>query len=95
MLSRFEAEYRPAVGIGAGSSSRLRGEVRRAPGWMSRMGLEWLFRLAAEPRRLWRRYLLEATWAVPVFARMAVDRLAGGRASPHRLLLSSRVPTDN
>jgi N-acetylglucosaminyldiphosphoundecaprenol N-acetyl-beta-D-mannosaminyltransferase len=78
MLSRFEAEYRPAVGIGAGSSlSFYVGEVRRAPGWMSRMGLEWLFRLAAEPRRLWRRYLLEATWAVPVFARMAVDRLAG------------------
>ena len=32
------------------------GRVRRAPRWMQRVGLEWLFRLAAEPRRLWRRY---------------------------------------
>jgi N-acetylglucosaminyldiphosphoundecaprenol N-acetyl-beta-D-mannosaminyltransferase len=33
------------------------GKLRRAPGWMRRVGLEWLFRLAMEPRRLWRRYL--------------------------------------
>lgn len=35
------------------------GAVRRSPGWMSRMGLEWLYRLLAEPGRLWKRYLLE------------------------------------
>ena len=35
------------------------GRVRRAPRWMSTMGLEWLFRLVHEPRRLWRRYLVE------------------------------------
>jgi N-acetylglucosaminyldiphosphoundecaprenol N-acetyl-beta-D-mannosaminyltransferase len=33
------------------------GEKRQAPMWMQRNGLEWLFRLAVEPRRLWRRYL--------------------------------------
>lgn len=33
------------------------GAFRRAPRWMRRAGLEWLFRLALEPRRLWRRYL--------------------------------------
>jgi N-acetylglucosaminyldiphosphoundecaprenol N-acetyl-beta-D-mannosaminyltransferase len=32
------------------------GRVRQAPAWMQRAGLEWLFRLCAEPRRLWRRY---------------------------------------
>lgn len=32
------------------------GRVRRAPRWMQRTGTEWLFRLAADPRRLWRRY---------------------------------------
>jgi hypothetical protein len=31
---------------------------RRAPEWMQHNGLEWLHRLASEPRRLWRRYLL-------------------------------------
>jgi exopolysaccharide biosynthesis WecB/TagA/CpsF family protein len=43
------------------------GRVRRAPAWMSRLGLEWAFRLMAEPRRLWRRYLIEGpvvVWAL-------------------------------
>lgn len=35
------------------------GKVHRAPQWTSEMGLEWLYRLLAEPRRLWRRYLVE------------------------------------
>jgi N-acetylglucosaminyldiphosphoundecaprenol N-acetyl-beta-D-mannosaminyltransferase len=43
--------------IGA-SLEFLAGRRRRAPGWISRMGLEWLFRLACEPRRLARRYLI-------------------------------------
>ena len=34
------------------------GEVPRAPQWMNRLGLEWLFRLVTEPRRLWKRYLI-------------------------------------
>ncbi len=34
------------------------GKVHRAPEWMQRAGLEWLFRLCSEPRRLWRRYLI-------------------------------------
>lgn len=34
------------------------GEKRRAPRWMQQTGLEWLFRLGSEPRRLWRRYLI-------------------------------------
>jgi exopolysaccharide biosynthesis WecB/TagA/CpsF family protein len=34
------------------------GAKRMAPPWMQRRGLEWLFRLASEPRRLWRRYLV-------------------------------------
>jgi exopolysaccharide biosynthesis WecB/TagA/CpsF family protein len=35
----------------------LSGEKRMAPGWMQDRGLEWLFRLSTEPRRLYRRYL--------------------------------------
>lgn len=37
------------------------GKLRRAPFWMQRAGLEWLFRLMQEPRRLWRRYLVTNT----------------------------------
>jgi N-acetylglucosaminyldiphosphoundecaprenol N-acetyl-beta-D-mannosaminyltransferase len=37
----------------------LAGIVSRAPAWMQRTGLEWLFRLGQEPARLWRRYILD------------------------------------
>lgn len=45
------------MGIGI-SFEYTAGMVRRAPVWMQRAGLEWLFRLVMEPGRLWRRYLV-------------------------------------
>jgi N-acetylglucosaminyldiphosphoundecaprenol N-acetyl-beta-D-mannosaminyltransferase len=49
----------PAVLLGVGASiDFLAGTARRAPPWMSRMGVEWTYRLAQEPRRMWRRYLV-------------------------------------
>ena len=35
------------------------GNIKRAPKWMSDIGLEWLHRLLSEPKRLWKRYLIE------------------------------------
>jgi len=50
---------KPAVLIGVGASlDFVAGVQKRAPGWMSKVGLEWLYRLAQEPRRLAARYLL-------------------------------------
>jgi N-acetylglucosaminyldiphosphoundecaprenol N-acetyl-beta-D-mannosaminyltransferase len=46
-----------AVGVGA-LFDYLAGRVPRAPLWVRRMRSEWLFRLAVEPKRLWRRYLI-------------------------------------
>ena len=49
----------PAVLLGIGATlDFVAGAVARAPAWVSRCGLEWLYRLAQEPRRLWRRYLV-------------------------------------
>ncbi len=45
------------VGVGAAFDFHA-GLKRQAPAWMQRNGLEWLFRLGCEPRRLWRRYLV-------------------------------------
>lgn len=45
-----------AVAIGAAFDFTA-GSSKEAPAWLSKIGLEWLFRLASEPRRLWRRYL--------------------------------------
>jgi N-acetylglucosaminyldiphosphoundecaprenol N-acetyl-beta-D-mannosaminyltransferase len=44
------------IGVGAAFDFHA-GLKRQAPLWMQRSGFEWLFRLATEPRRLWRRYL--------------------------------------
>lgn len=44
------------VGVGAAFDMHA-GNLRQAPRWMQRSGLEWLFRLVMEPKRLWKRYL--------------------------------------
>jgi N-acetylglucosaminyldiphosphoundecaprenol N-acetyl-beta-D-mannosaminyltransferase len=44
------------LGVGAAFDIHA-GNLRQAPRWMQRNGLEWLYRLYREPRRLWRRYL--------------------------------------
>lgn len=49
------------IGVGAAFDFHT-GRVPQAPRWMMRSGLEWLFRLKQEPRRLWRRYLLYNPW---------------------------------
>jgi N-acetylglucosaminyldiphosphoundecaprenol N-acetyl-beta-D-mannosaminyltransferase len=48
------------IGVGAAFDFHAR-TVRRAPAWMQHVGLEWLHRLALEPRRLWKRYLITNT----------------------------------
>jgi N-acetylglucosaminyldiphosphoundecaprenol N-acetyl-beta-D-mannosaminyltransferase len=58
----FAYEFRdilplPIVAVGA-AFPFLAGKLPEAPQWMQDAGLEWLFRLASEPRRLWRRYVL-------------------------------------
>lgn len=45
------------MGVG-GSFDVVAGKVKRAPLWMQNLGLEWFYRFAQEPRRMWRRYLV-------------------------------------
>ena len=48
-----------AVMLGVGASFDFyAGNVKESPEWLGKLGLEWLFRLSREPRRLWRRYLI-------------------------------------
>ncbi len=47
---------------------------RRAPDWISRIGMEWLFRLVREPRRLWRRYLVDSPQIVRLMIRNRLNR---------------------
>lgn len=66
------------VGVGAAFDFHA-GLVRQAPPWMQRAGLEWLFRLSREPRRLWRRYARYNPRFVAAFlAQYLRERRAGG-----------------
>jgi N-acetylglucosaminyldiphosphoundecaprenol N-acetyl-beta-D-mannosaminyltransferase len=56
------------IGVGAAFDFHS-GGVKQAPRWMQRSGLEWLFRLVLEPRRLWRRYLIDNPWFLFELAR--------------------------
>ncbi len=66
------------IGVGAAFDFHS-GEVRRAPVFMQRNGLEWLHRLCSEPRRLWRRYLIQA----PTFVWLVMTSRAN-RVDAHR-----------
>ena len=69
-IDRFAKQIGPVVALGVGGSlDFVAGRVRRAPRWMSRAGLEWAYRLAQEPRRMWRRYLIEDPAFVAIVAR--------------------------
>jgi N-acetylglucosaminyldiphosphoundecaprenol N-acetyl-beta-D-mannosaminyltransferase len=65
------------MGVG-GSFDILAGVRRRAPRWFRRLGLEWLYRLMQDPRRLARRYVVGNTRFILLVARERV-RLAGTR----------------
>jgi N-acetylglucosaminyldiphosphoundecaprenol N-acetyl-beta-D-mannosaminyltransferase len=58
-LDRNLASTGARLGVGIGAFFDFQtGEVKRAPAWMNRYGLEWVHRLGAEPKRMWRRYLV-------------------------------------
>jgi N-acetylglucosaminyldiphosphoundecaprenol N-acetyl-beta-D-mannosaminyltransferase len=72
-----------ALGVGV-SFSFVGGEIARAPVWMQRHGFEWLWRLAHEPRRLWKRYLVDdmvflMILASAVFRKTYRNTLGNGR----------------
>jgi N-acetylglucosaminyldiphosphoundecaprenol N-acetyl-beta-D-mannosaminyltransferase len=88
-ISAHRARLAPAVSLGVGAAlDFLAGAVPRAPRWMQRAGLEWLYRLAHDPRRLAGRYLrddprflavLLRTWRSP-----SATRLLGSERSTAR-----------
>ena len=80
---KFMAEFLPKldatllIGVGAAFDFHA-GRTRQAPRWMQRSGLEWLFRLVCEPRRLGKRYLKNN----PLFALKIAAQLSGLKKYP-------------
>lgn len=62
MVAKAALERGDCVGLGfcvGASLDFLAGKQKRAPKWMQSLRLEWLFRLVSEPKRMWKRYLVE------------------------------------
>ncbi|HMA34525.1 MAG TPA: WecB/TagA/CpsF family glycosyltransferase [Chloroflexia bacterium] len=76
------------VGVG-GVFNFITGRIPRAPQMLQRAGLEWLFRLVLEPRRLWRRYLIDDTHALYRALRYSFRQRHQARAEQPR---ASAVP---
>ena len=80
-MARHHELLRPAVLLGVGAAFDFHAGVKRqAPRWMMRTGLEWLFRMLQEPRRLGPRYLRNN----PVFAALILLQVLGFRTQPIR-----------
>lgn len=62
------------IGVGA-AFDFLAGTKKQAPSWMQRTGLEWFFRLCTEPKRLWKRYLINN----PYFLLLVISQVTGLR----------------
>ncbi len=65
------------IGVGAAFDFNA-SKKKQAPRWMQRSGLEWLFRLGSEPRRLWRRYLIDN----PLFVLLVLAQALGFKHFP-------------
>ncbi len=79
---------RVSLGVG-GSFDVLAGMKRDAPGWARGRGLEWAWRLAQDPRRLWKRYLVTNSWFI---GRVLRERLAPGGSVPGPSASGPAVP---
>ena len=71
-LNRIKANW--AIGIG-GAFEVTAGLIPRAPRWMQQNGLEWLFRFFQEPKRLFKRYFIEAPHFIPLVMVQVIRKL--------------------
>ncbi len=72
-ITQNKAQLHPALYVGIGGAFEvMAGLVKRAPKWMHGAGLEWFYRLIQEPKRMYRRYLIEAPLFIPL---VILDRI--------------------
>lgn len=93
-IYKYHKFLEATIFLGVGSTLDLiSGRLKRAPRWMQDSGLEWLFRLSREPRRLWKRYLLGNTIFLFLLAREVIIYLIN-RAKPALTLFSIKKILD-
>jgi exopolysaccharide biosynthesis WecB/TagA/CpsF family protein len=80
MVAKACLDRGDCVGLGlcvGASLDFIGGRVKRAPKWIQSLRLEWLHRLASEPKRLWKRYLVEGPVIFTLWARWALEQRFG------------------
>ncbi len=80
-MHRGEWSVPVAIGVGA-SLDFLAGTQRRAPRWVQKIGMEWFWRMAAQPRRLARRYLTDFLYLARTLGQLLLLRLAPAATGP-------------
>jgi len=94
---RWIVDHRGRVGavmLGVGAAfDFLAGTKRQAPAVLQRAGLEWLFRLGTEPRRLWRRYLRHNPRFVVLFGRQLLRRDGASERARRERILEAKEET--
>jgi N-acetylglucosaminyldiphosphoundecaprenol N-acetyl-beta-D-mannosaminyltransferase len=83
MIAYAIAQHGGATGVGlcvGAALDFLAGRTERAPSWMRAAGLEWLHRLASEPQRLWRRYLVDGPYVFSLFRAWRAEMAAASSA---------------
>ncbi len=74
-ITQNKAQLHPALYVGIGGAFEvMAGLAKRAPKWMHGAGLEWFYRLIQEPKRMYRRYLIEAPLFIPLVIKQKFSR---------------------
>ena len=82
-LARHQARTGARLGVGVGAFLDFSaGMFPRAPLWVQRIKLEWLYRMSREPKRLWKRYLIEGPLFLLHVAQDAIKQRRSRPASP-------------
>lgn len=84
MIAKACLDRGDCVGLGlcvGASLDFLSGRTKRAPQWMQNIRMEWLFRLASEPKRLWKRYLLEGPKIFWLWTKWSLAQKKASRAN--------------
>ena len=92
--NRHRLKVPVCIGVG-GSLDFLAGTVSRAPEWMQKTGLEWVYRIWAEPRRLAKRYVKGAVWMARYFTVQLAVSLSMRRVGPELVVDGETIGSVN
>jgi N-acetylglucosaminyldiphosphoundecaprenol N-acetyl-beta-D-mannosaminyltransferase len=72
-ICKYRDQLTPQIFLAVGATIDFEaGTIQRAPKWISKIGMEWLFRIACDPKRLWKRYIMDD---LPFFGLLLQQRL--------------------